>query len=78
MVPLGYVAFLVAALIVTLLFIEGVWLGVALTILALAASIVPEMVVDLRYSRYREEWQAANRPANAQASTGRLRRSVND
>lgn len=62
MIPLGYVAFLVAALVVSLLFVDGFWLAVALTILALAASIVPEMVVDLRYSRYREEWEAANKP----------------
>lgn len=64
MIPIGYIAFLVAALIAILLFVDGIWLAVTLTILALAASIVPEMVVDLRYSRYREEWEAANGLAN--------------
>lgn len=62
MIPLGYIASLIVALIAILHFLDGIWLAVALTILALAASIVPEMVVDLRYSRYREEWEAANKP----------------
>lgn len=60
MLPIAYVAFLIAALVALLSFVEGVWLAVGLTILAFPAGMLPELFIDLRYSNYRREWELAN------------------
>lgn len=58
---IGYVILLGVLLVVVLAFLEGIWMIVSVTILALAASVLPELLMDLRYSKYRREWEVANR-----------------
>lgn len=60
-IPIAYIALLISALFAVIVFMDGMWLAVGLTAVALAASVVPEMIADLRYSKYREEWEIANR-----------------
>lgn len=57
---IGYVILLGILLVVVLTFIEGIWMIVSVTILALAASVLPELLMDLRYSKYQREWEVAN------------------
>jgi hypothetical protein len=64
--PLAYVAILILGLIALLTFVQGVWLAVGLTVLAFPAGMVPELLTDLRYGKYRQEWELAN---EAEANT---------
>jgi hypothetical protein len=57
---LAYVAVLIAGLIAVLSLTHGVWLAIGLTVLAFAASMLPELFTDFRYSNYRREWELAN------------------
>lgn len=61
LIPISYIALLIISAIVLLAYVHGLWLAVGLTVLALGGSLVPEMFIDLRYSRYRQEWEMANR-----------------
>jgi hypothetical protein len=56
----AYVLVLVAALIVLLSLINGIWRVIGLTVLAFAAGMLPELFIDLRYGNYRKEWELAN------------------
>lgn len=57
---IGYVFLLGILLVVALIFTDGIWMIVSVTILALAASVLPELLMDLRYSKYQGEWEVAN------------------
>lgn len=57
---LAYVLLWIVALLFILAFADGIWLVVGLVILAFGAIILPEVLMDLRYSKYREEWRIAN------------------
>lgn len=58
----AYIAACIAAFIVVLRFAEGIWLGVGLTVVALFAGGIFEVVTDFRYKNYRQEWELANGP----------------
>jgi hypothetical protein len=60
LLPFSYIALLIIGVIVLITYVDGVWLAVGLTVLALGGSLIPEMIADLRYSRYRQEWEIAN------------------
>jgi hypothetical protein len=57
---LGYVLLLGIVLVVILTFFSGLWMAIGLTVLAFAASVLPELMTDLRYSKYCREWEVAN------------------
>jgi hypothetical protein len=57
---LGYISFVIIALLAVLALTDGLVLMVSIVIVALAASIIPEVLGDLRYSKYRREWEVAN------------------
>jgi hypothetical protein len=52
----------VVGLIVVLKVASGIWLAIGLTIVAFFAGMLPELFVDLRYGKYREEWELVNGP----------------
>lgn len=52
----------VVSVIVLLKFTSGIWLGVGLTIVAIFTGMLPELFIDLRYGKYREEWELVNTP----------------
>lgn len=56
----AFVLACLAGLVVVLKVADGVWLAVGLTIVAFFAGMLPELFIDLRYGKYRSEWEAAN------------------
>ena len=58
--PAAFVAFLVVAVGVLVAFVDGIWLAIGLTVLALPAGMLPELFLDVSYSKYRREWEIAN------------------
>lgn len=48
------------ALVLVLTYASGVWLAVGLTIVALFAGMLPELFIDLRYGKYKREWELVN------------------
>jgi hypothetical protein len=72
-VGIGYVGLLALALTVILVFLDGIWMVGALIVVALGASVLPELVMDLRYSRYQDEWESriAQEPAEPSSTKRR-------
>lgn len=57
---LAHVAGLGIALVALLVFADGIWLAIGLSILAFGAGMLPELFTDLNYSNYCREWELAN------------------
>lgn len=58
--PLTFVATLILVAGVLVVCVDGLWLAIGLTVLAFPAGMLPELFIDLRYSKYRREWEIAN------------------
>jgi len=58
--PMAYVVACVVAVFLILQFTEGVWLAIGLTVVAFFMGHIPELLLEFRYSRYRQEWELAN------------------
>jgi magnesium-transporting ATPase (P-type) len=50
----------IGALIAVIVFADGIWLAIGLTVVAFFVGMVPELLIDLRYGKYRNEWEMAN------------------
>lgn len=57
---LAYVLLWIVLLLLVLAYADGIWMVLGLSVLALGAVILPEILTDLRYSKYRKEWEVAN------------------
>ena len=62
----AFVFLCVAGLIVVLRFADGIWLAIGLTVVAFFAGMLPELFLDLRYGKYREEWELVNASHSSQ------------
>lgn len=56
----AYICACIAAATAALVLLEGMWLAVALTVIAFFAGGIFEVLIDFRYEKYREEWELAN------------------
>lgn len=60
--PMAYVAACVIGVVIVLRFTDGLELAIGLTVAAFFVGHIPELFIEFKYSRYREEWELANRP----------------
>jgi Flp pilus assembly protein TadB len=58
----AYVAACIGAFVAVLKFADGAWMAVGLTVVAVFAGGIFEVVRDFRYRNYRQEWELANGP----------------
>jgi hypothetical protein len=56
----AYIAACIVGFIAVLRFADGIWLAIGLTVVALFAGGIFEVVTDFRYKNYRQEWELAN------------------
>lgn len=60
--PTAFVLGCVGAVVAVLSFTDGIWMVIGLMIAAFFAGHIPEVLTDLRYEKYRREWEIANGP----------------
>jgi hypothetical protein len=67
---MAYVLACAVGVILVLQFTEGVWLAIGLTVIAFFVGHIPELFVEFRYSKYREEWELANNRSDRGRNAG--------